>query len=56
LETQKWVSVGPQAPLKKNEKEKKEEEQEAEAKKKKEERNLFLATKQMLSIVTSIIL
>ena len=35
FETQKWVSIGPQAPLKENEKGKKEEE-EAEAKKKKE--------------------
>lgn len=51
LETQKWVSIGPQAPLKKNEKEK---EEETEAKKKKEEKNLLQATKQTLSIVSSI--
>jgi hypothetical protein len=50
LETQKWVSIGPQAPLKKNEKKKEEEE----AKKKKAEKNLLQATKQTLSIVSSI--
>ena len=57
LETQKWVSIGPQAPLKENEKEKKEEEEEEEEEaeaKKKEEKKLLQATKQTLSIVSSI--
>jgi hypothetical protein len=49
LETQKWVSIGPQAPVKKNEKK-----MEEEAKKKKAEKNLLQATKQTLSIVSSI--
>jgi len=45
LETQKWVNIGPQATLKKNEKEKNEE---VEEEKKKQENNLFQATKQTL--------
>lgn len=46
LESQKWVNIGPQATLKKNEKEKKEEVEEAEEKKK--ENNLLQAMKQRL--------
>jgi hypothetical protein len=47
LEAQKWVNIGPQATLKKNEKEKKEEVEEGEEKNKKEN-NLLQATKQTL--------